>query len=151
MIIKRTDHNSIDFQALIKLLDLDLRGRYPDDQDDYDQYNKVDTIDHVVVVYDEEDRAVGCGCFKTFDADSVEIKRMFVHPSSRGKGISKLVLQELEKWTLELGYKKTVLETGTKQHEAIGLYTKLNYSRIPNYGQYANMPYSVCFEKVLGY
>ena len=149
MILKRTDHSSPDFQALIKQLDLDLRGRYPDDQDDYDQYNKVDAIDHVVVVYDE-DRAVGCGCFKTYDANAVEIKRMFVHPSSRGKGISKLVLQELEKWAYELGFKKAVLETGTKQHEAIGLYSKLNFSRIPNYGQYANMPYSVCFEKVLG-
>ncbi|HCX25120.1 MAG: GNAT family N-acetyltransferase [Flammeovirgaceae bacterium] len=148
MNLKRTNHTNEDFQTLIKQLDEDLRGRYPEDQDEYDQYNKVDSIDHVLVAY-VDDQPAGCGCFKTYGKDAVEIKRMFVKHSFRGKGISKAVLRELENWAQELGFAKTVLETGTAQTEAIGLYTKLNYRRIPNYGQYAHMPMSICFEKRL--
>ena len=74
---------------------------------------------------------------------------MFVKPEFRGKGISKFVLKELESWGSQLGYSKSVLETGTKQLEAIGLYTKSGYSRIDNYGPYVNMPYSVCMQKNL--
>jgi hypothetical protein len=55
----------------------------------------------------------------------------------------------LEKWTAELSYGKCILETGIKQPEAIGLYKKSGYTVIPNYGQYAGIENSVCFEKQL--
>ena len=92
---------------------------------------------------------VGCGCFKKFNNSTVEIKRMFVPLSFRGKGISKKLLIELEQWAKEKGFSGFVLETGKKQHEAIGLYTKLGYQQIENYGQYVDMPNSVCFRKYL--
>jgi putative acetyltransferase len=59
------------------------------------------------------------------------------------------VLSELESWAAELGYPKCVLETGKRQPEAIALYEKQGYQRIPNYGQYIGVENSVCFEKVL--
>lgn len=148
MNLKRTNHTNENFQSLIKLLDKDLRGRYPEDQDEYDQYNKVDQIDHVLVAY-VDDQLAGCGCFKTYDDEAVEIKRMFVRPEFRGRGISKAILSELETWAKEVGFSKAVLETGTAQEEALGLYQKQGYQRIPNYGQYVNMPNSVCFQKLL--
>ncbi len=74
---------------------------------------------------------------------------MFVQADYRGKGISKVILGKLEDWAIELGYTKSVLETGKGQPEAIGLYTKHGYSLIENFGQYADMPNSVCFEKRL--
>ncbi len=79
----------------------------------------------------------------------MEVKRMYTSPESRGKGIASAVLKELEKWAAELSYKKCLLETGKKQPEAIALYLKSSYNIIPNYGQYAGVENSVCFEKKL--
>ncbi len=124
------------------------RGRYHSEQKKYDEYNKIESIDTVIVVYDH-DIAIGCGCFKRFDNTTVEIKRMFVKTDCRGKGISKLILNELENWATELGFSRAVLETGKKQSEAIGLYEKSGFERIDNYGQYIDLPNSVCFEKIL--
>jgi GNAT superfamily N-acetyltransferase len=100
------------------------------------------------VVYDSE-KPVGCGCFKIFNKNSVEIKRMFVTKDYRGKGISKIILNELEKWAFEIGFESAVLETGHNQFEAVGLYSRLGYSKIENFGQYALMPNSICFKKIL--
>jgi GNAT superfamily N-acetyltransferase len=79
----------------------------------------------------------------------MEIKRMFVPREKRGQGIASLILQELEKWCEELNYEKCILETGERQPEAIRLYKKNHYKIIPNFGQYANVESSVCFEKKL--
>ena len=72
---------------------------------------------------------------------------MYVSPEHRGKGIATLVLQELEKWCKELRFEKCILETGEKQPEAVKLYQKNKYKIIPNYGQYAEVASSICFEK----
>ena len=146
--IIRTDSSNRDFTQLTSQLDLDLLERNQDEQKHYDQHNIIEQNNTVLVIYDQE-KPIACGCFKHFDNQSVEIKRMFVSQTYRGKGISKIVLKELENWALELGYSKTVLETGKKQLEAIGLYKKSVYKKIENYGQYANLPNSVCFEKNL--
>ena len=95
------------------------------------------------------DRAVGCGCFKRFDAGTAEIKRMFVRPENRGSGAATLLLEELEKWAAEAGYSRAILETGVKNPEAIRFYTKSGYARIENYGQYVGMENSICMGKSL--
>jgi GNAT superfamily N-acetyltransferase len=91
----------------------------------------------------------GCGAFKIFSENTVEIKRMFVDPQFRGMGIAQLILNELESWAVELGFATTVLETGQKQPEAIQLYHKAGYANIPNYGQYAGIENSICMQKLL--
>ena len=144
----RTQSTDENFGFLVRQLDLDLNKRYNKSQAEYDKYNKIDFIETVVVAYDH-DQPVGCGCFKLFDERTVEIKRMFVLEEHRGKGISKIILSELENWAIELGFTKSVLETGKGQPEAIGLYTRLGYIQIDNFGQYAAMPNSVCFMKRL--
>ena len=97
----------------------------------------------------ENNEAVGCGAIKEYDNKTMEIKRMYVDPDFRGNGIASKILKELELWALELGCKKCILETGTRQIEAIALYTRNNYARMSNYGQYAGVENSLCFEKVL--
>lgn len=144
----RTNSENADFQALVRLLDEDLRIRDGAEHSFYAQFNRLDAIRHVVVAYENE-RAVGSGAFKHFDEETVEIKRMFVPPEMRGKGIAALVLQELEDWAREAGYRCAVLETGKKQPEAIRLYEKSGYRLIPNYGQYAGVENSVCMKKDL--
>lgn len=148
MQVIRTNSNNKDFQELVKNLDIELHLRYADEQLFYDQFNKIDAIKYVVIVYDQ-DKSVGCGAIKEYAEKTMEVKRMYVQLANRGKGIASMVLQELEKWAIELGYEKCVLETGKKQPEAIRLYEKNNFYLIPNYGQYELVESSVCFEKEL--
>ncbi|MCC2546948.1 GNAT family N-acetyltransferase [Hymenobacter sp. BT175] len=142
----RTTSANPDFRALVALLDHDLAVRDGEDHAFYAQYNQVDAINHVVVAY-QDDKPVGCGAFKEFEAGQVEVKRMYVLPEHRSQGIAGAVLAELEKWAGELQYAACVLETGKKQPEAIRLYEKSGYSYIPNYGQYAGIENSVCMRK----
>ena len=144
----RTNSENKDFQKLVAALDADLKIRDGEDHGFYSQFNKIDKIKYVVVAYENE-LPVGCGAIKEFTMDAMEVKRMYVPPELRGKGIASIVLSELEKWAKEIGSKRCVLETGKRQPEAISLYTKNGYSIIPNFGQYENVENSVCFEKKL--
>jgi GNAT superfamily N-acetyltransferase len=144
----RTNSDNLDFQKLVKELDKDLAIRDGEEHAFFAQYNKIDAIKFVIVAYENE-VAVGCGAIKEYEPNIMEVKRMFVSPDQRGKGIASLVLIELEKWAAELNYKKCILETGIRQPEAISLYKKNNYLLIDNYGQYINVTSSVCFEKEL--
>jgi GNAT superfamily N-acetyltransferase len=146
--ITRTDSSNRDFIELVKHLDADLAERDGEDHSFYAQFNKIDKIKHVVVAYDDG-KPVSCGAIKEYAHDTMEVKRMYTLPESRGKGIASKVLTELETWAAELSYQKCILETGKKQPEAIRLYTKNGYKIIPNYGQYVEVENSVCFEKEL--
>jgi len=146
--IVRTSSENKDFTDLVKLLDADLAERDGDDHAFYHQFNKIDVIKHAVVLYDDQ-KPIGCGAIKEFDATAMEVKRMYTRPESRGKGIATKILSELEKWTEEMSYEKCVLETGKRQPEAIQMYTKSGYKIIPNYGQYEGITNSICFEKIL--
>ena len=146
--IVRTNSESADFVGLVRHLDMELAERDGKDHSFYAQFNKIDMIKHVVVAY-EDDQPVACGAIKEYEPGTMEVKRMFTLPASRGKGIATRVLSELENWAAELNYTKCVLETGKKQPEAIRLYEKGGYKLIPNYGQYAGVENSVCFEKIL--
>jgi putative acetyltransferase len=144
--IKRTNSDDLDFQKLVFELDKDLAIKNGKTNDFFAQYNKIDLIKNVVIVY-ETDTAVGCGAMKEYEDGIMEIKRMFVPIEKRGKGIAGRILIELQVWAKELGYRKCVLETRDKMIEAIGLYKKNNFKIIPNYGQYATVKSSICFEK----
>jgi putative acetyltransferase len=145
---QKTDSTDPDFIELVKHLDADLAERDGEDHSFYAQFNKIDNIKHAIVAY-ENDRPVGCGAIKEYSPDTMEVKRMYTSPENRGKGIASKVLKELELWASELSYERCILETGKKQPEAIALYTKRGYQVIPNYGQYAGVEESVCFEKKL--
>lgn len=144
--IIRTNSSNQNFINLLKYLDIYLAEKDGDDHSFYDQFNKVDKIRYVVVAY-ENGKPIGCGAIKEYSPDTMEIKRMYTLPESRGKGIATKILNELELWATELSYKKCVLETGKKQFEAIELYKKNGYKLISNYGQYAEVENSLCFEK----
>jgi GNAT superfamily N-acetyltransferase len=146
--LNRTDSDNTDFQSLVRLLDADLAIRDGDDHAFYAQYNKTNTLKQVLVLY-EDTNAIACGAIRPLDEKKMEVKRMFVLPEFRNKGLASMVLSALENWAKELGYQNCVLETGKKQPEAIALYEKAGYRRIPNYGQYAGIENSVCFEKKL--
>ena len=148
IIITRTNSDDPDFVKLVRLLDAELARRDGAEHSFYAQFNKIDKIKQVVLAY-EDGKPVGCGAIKEYAVDKMEVKRMYVSPEGRKKGIATKILAELEVWVRELSRTKCILETGKKQPEAIGLYKKSGYKLIPNYGQYAGVENSVCFEKEL--
>ena len=142
----RTTAKDPDFVALVAALDAELAVRDGDDHAFYAQFNTIDLIKHAVVLY-ADNRPVACGAIKQYTEDTVEIKRMYTIPAYRGKGLAKRILGELEQWAGELQYRRCILETGVNQPEAIALYHRTGYTRIPNYGQYTGVEASLCFEK----
>lgn len=146
--LKRTNSDDTDFKNLVVLLDQDLKIRDGEDHSFYNQFNTTNTIKHVIVFY-ENGIAVGCGAFREKGNDTVEIKRMFVHPDYRKKGIASTLLEALEIWAAEVNYRYTILETGKNQPEAINLYQKQGYHITPNYPPYETMDNSVCMKKTL--
>jgi putative acetyltransferase len=146
--VKKTNATDIDFNALVKALDDDLKIRDGDDHFIYAQFNTTNTLHHAVVLY-FNNQPVGCGALRQYSADTMEIKRVFVHAAYRKKGLASIILNELENWCKELHINNCILETGKNQPEAINLYKKLNYNLVPNFGKYIDNYNSVCFKKVL--
>ena len=91
---------------------------------------------------------VGHAALKAF-GDSLEVKKVIVDQAHRGRGISKLVMLELEDIAREKGFSSLILQTGDRQPEAISLYKRLGYTEIPAFGKYGLLDVSVCFEKKL--
>jgi putative acetyltransferase len=144
----RTESSDPDFPLLVALLNLELRERYGEARVIYDKFNQISDLDTVVIAY-VNDIPSGCGCFKKIDADTVEIKRMFVKPAERNIGLASGILSELEVWAKEDGFSHVLLETPNKQYEAIDFYKKRGYKIIPNYGPYVGMELSVCMRKTM--
>jgi GNAT superfamily N-acetyltransferase len=84
-----------------------------------------------------------------FRPGDVELKRMYVVPTARGRGFARVMLAELERTAAAAGRLRAVLETGTEQPEAITLYMSSGYYLIENFGVYKNEPESRCFGKAL--
>ncbi len=148
MKIIRTDAKNLDFIRLIYELDAYLKVTDGEDHEFYNQFNGLDNIKNVVIAYKDK-QAIGCGAFKKFDNETAEIKRMYVKINHRGYGTAQAILNSLELWALEKDFKKCILETGDRQIEAIKFDFKSGYIRIANYGQYAQMDNSNCFEKLV--
>jgi GNAT superfamily N-acetyltransferase len=148
MRLVRTDSTNKDFVSLVEKLDAYLTVVDGDEHDFYNQYNSIDDLKQVVVAYESE-TPVGCGAIKQFEEAAMEVKRMYVEPDHREKGIAGQILSELEAWASELGFESCVLETGKRQIEAVGFYKKSGYEVIPNYGQYKGVDNSLCFKKRL--
>ena len=142
----RTNSENKDFIELVRKLDADLAERDGKDHLFYAQFNKIDKIKFSVVAY-QNSQPVGCGAMKDYDVAAMEIKRMYVIPESRGRGIASEILSALENWASELSFNRCLLETGKRQPEAIQLYSKNGYNPVQNYGQYIGVENSVCFEK----
>ncbi len=135
---------------LIAELNAELNAMY--DTDDTGDFNpddvRVPRAAFLVAWLDGE--AVGCGAIRPMeDKCSAEVKRMYVRPAFRGRGISRRILVELEQRARAFGYAYLQLETGILQPEAIGLYESAGFYRIPNFGIYVGEEMSVCYRKEL--
>lgn len=144
----RTNSQNADFIALVNELTRYLSVVDGEDHDFYNQFNGLEQLHHVIVLF-IDNKPVACGAFKEFDAQSIEVKRMFVSPEVRGKKLGSQVLKELEQWAIEEQYTHSYLETGKRMPDAIALYQKNDYKDIANYGPYIGIENSRCFRKKL--
>ena len=146
--IKKASYDSLEVKSLSDELHKDLEAIYGNGIiEDFIDENEQMLIFYVA--YDERDNVISCGALKHFDDSTAEIKRMYVKPLFRGRGISKLILKQLEAYAEELNYQRLVLETGLKQPEAMNLYRYFGYTPIKCYGKHADDSDSRCFEKTI--
>jgi putative acetyltransferase len=149
--IRREALDSAVALELITALNAELSGRYPEAGATHFRLD----LDEVapgrgafLIAY-WQGRPVGCGAVRRLDAGEAEVKRMYVSPDHRGKGLGRALLQRLEGEARELGARRLVLETGVRQPEAIGLYEGMGFRRIAAFGEYVDSPLSVCMAKPL--
>jgi len=144
-IVKTTSENS-DFISLIKIFDAFLWERYPELKKDYWGNNLIEFNANVILVCLDE-KPVASGCFKKYNENTVELKRMFVSPEARGLGLAQLIIKELEKEAIDQGFEVMILETLYKQKEAISLYQKTGFEIVENYEPYVGLLNSICMSK----
>jgi len=144
-IVKSTSENK-DFIALVASLDQSLWESYPELKVDYWGNNIMEMNPNVVIIY-LNDVAIACACFKKYNINTIEIKRMFVSVEFRGKGLAQKMLRELESWAKEAGFSFSILETLYKQNAAIAMYQRVGYVVIENYAPYIGRESSICMKK----
>lgn len=147
--IRRVDINSPVVGELITALNAELKKQYPEEGATHFRLDPDEVAEGsgAFLAACAGDTPIGCGAIRKLDSDTAEIKRMYVVPAARGKGISKEILRALEEEARRLGVRRIVLETGDRQIEAMALYTRAGFVRIPLFGEYLNSPLSVCLAK----
>ncbi len=145
-----TDGSDPDFAALCAELDAHLNELAGGEENRaaYIPLNRSDDVRTVVLAYEGEQPAGGGG-LRRLDAGCAEVKRLFVRPACRGRGIAAQVMALLEREARAQGCRRLVLETGETLAAAMALYRKLGYRVIPNYGPYRGMDDSICMQKDL--
>lgn len=143
------DPASDDVTRLVEGLDSELWTRYPNGPIHGIDNPAFSAAGGVFIVVMAGAGALACGAYRPYAPGTIEIKRMFVQPHARGRGYSRSILQALEDHARRLGFKQVLLQTGDGQPEAIGLYESAGYVRIPNFGEYVETSYSICFSKSL--
>ena len=142
---------SPDARRLIAALDEHLASRYPAEQRFGPNLKPAQIAPGLgtFVIARADGRAIGCGALRLLDETTAEVKRMFVEPAQRGRGVGQEILDHLEAVAATLGARRLVLETGVFQEDAIGLYLRAGFSQVGCWGEYATAPTSVCYEKQL--
>ncbi len=137
-----------DAKDLIKALDEYQASLYPAESNHLDSLEVLRTKNVIMLGAMENNTIAAIGAVKIFE-DYGEIKRVFVPDINRGKGLAKIIMSELEKILIEKAMTYAKLETGIHQHEAIGLYLKLDYHYCKPFGSYLPDPLSVFMTKEL--
>jgi len=146
-VITRESPDTADAILLISELEAHLAPLYPPESRHGFSVEKLLAEGVPFFVLRHDGTPAGCGGVKLFATEYGEIKRMYVRPQFRGLGFGKLILNYLADYAQANGVKLLRLETGIYQHEAITLYERLGFRRIPPFGSYKEDPLSLCYEK----
>ncbi len=150
--IARADLKAAPSQALIAALNAELSGAYSEPGANHFRVDPDEVRDGkgAFLMACRGDEPIGCGALRLLDAETGELKRMYVAPAARGTGLGRLLVAALEAEARALGVRRLVLETGVRQHAALALYRNTGFTPIPLYGEYCLSPAtSVCLGKAL--
>jgi putative acetyltransferase len=147
--IRRSDLTSSVATALIDALNHELSAQYPEPGATHFRLDPSEVADGhgAFLVAFAGDEPAGCGAVRTLEPTTAEIKRMYVVPTMRRRGVGRAMLAALIEEARMLGVTRVVLETGTRQTEALALYEQAGFTPIPVYGEYVGSPVSVCLAK----
>ena len=144
--------DSDDARGLVAALDAGLAELYPPEQrfgPNLKGHHLEDGRGTFLIARDGG-RAVGCGAIRLLEPTTAEVKRMYVEPDQRSKGVARAMLAALEVAAKKLGVRRLVLETGTYSDAALSFYRRAGFTRVDCWGEYASSPTSICMEKHLG-
>jgi GNAT superfamily N-acetyltransferase len=136
-------------QRLTEAQQVEVRSRY-DGKNEPGTHPSAADVSVVVVARDDDGTPLGCGALRALGNGVAEVKRMYVVPAARGRGVSRAVLGALEDAARAHAWTTLRLETGPRQPEAIGLYVSSGYRPIPAFGAYVGDPdaeHSLFFER----
>lgn len=142
--------DTADAVLLISELEAHLEPLYPSESRHGLNVDQLLKEDVAFFLLRSDGTPASCGGVKLVDSNYGEIKRMYVRPQYRGSGFAKMMLRYLEDYTRSHGIGLLRLETGVHQREAIGLYERMGFHRIPPFGSYTDDPLSLCYEKPIG-
>ena len=135
--------------GLLGELDRELETRYPGEPTNGVEADGFEAGGGCFLLARLDGEPAGCGAFRPTGPGTVEIKRLFVRAPHRGRGLAGAILVALEDEARRRGFGAAILETGTRQPEAIALYQRHGYRPIDCFGAYAGNPFSVCYGKAL--
>lgn len=149
---ERTPLSSPVAQRLITALNAELGAAYPEPGATHWGLTEEETdgARGALLVLTRDGEPIGCGAVRLNDAETAELKRMYVAPAARRTGAGRRLVEALEAEARRIGAKRVVLETGVRQEAALALYARCGYATIPLFGEYANSPAtSVCLGRTL--
>ncbi len=150
MEMKAVNYDNADFILLCEDLDafLNIAIGGESKREKYKKYNHLDTMDLVLVAYDNGN-AIGCGALRKYSEQEIEVKRVFVREEYRGQNIGGRLLEELICHAKQMGFERMILETGEFLAASVRLYRRYGFVQIENYGDYKNMAESLCMGREL--
>lgn len=111
-------------------------------------HNLSGSISHVLIAY-IHGAPVGCAGLRAYSDQDIEIKRVWVEPEYRHKGVASGLMDRIERKANELGYRRTILQTREQMEDAIALYMARGYKKIDKYAPYDTLDGALCFGKDL--
>ena len=149
--IQRSDILSTAARTLIEALNAELSSRYPEEGACHFRLDAEELADGrgAFLIASRAGKPIACGAVRRIEERTGELKRMYVRPEERGRGMGRVILVALEAEARALGISRLVLETGIRQTEALALYKRAGFSRIDPFGEYTTSPLSVCMAKEL--
>lgn len=146
MKIQFVDIKNADLQMLVGELDKWFQERYGVAYQAYAEHNRLDAVAGAVIAYIDE-IPVGCGCWKSFDAVSAELKRIYVRQAYRRSGVAAKLVNTLEQNAAAIGAHRMILATGCDMQHAVAFYETQGYHKIHGFGSYQQDTAVQCMEK----
>lgn len=146
--LRFVDADNKDFHDLAAKLDEYYFSLVGEVQNRYAPYNLPHLFQCRIVAY-ADGKPAGCGAWKKIDETTFEVKRIYIAPEFRRRGIAGAIISALEQDAVKQGFARAILETAPMTGDSAALYRKLGYHEIPYYGSPAGAENCRCFEKML--